>query len=384
MNNKKKIIIIGPAYPYRGGNSLFVSSLYDALTLKFDTKIFNYKLLYPSLLFPGTTQYDVSNEAVKKVPCERLINSINPFNWINVAVRINKENPDLIVIDWWHPFFAPCHFFITQLLKKQLKKRILFITENFISHDEGRTEFILSKLGLKNANSFLTLSKKVVKEIKPLLKGRKVYQSELPIYNCYPVPSEKNTNEIKKEFGFKKDEIILLFFGYIRKYKGLDILIDAFKIISNKHNNVKLLIAGESYDDINIYINQINNLGLAEKIKLENKYIANEEVYKYYSTADLVILPYRSGTQSGILNIAYGFLKPVLVTNVGGLTESIDAGKTGIIVQPDSAEEIAKGVDKFLELKQKINFTENINSKLAENAFSNISNLFNQIIEEIN
>ena len=161
MNNKKKIIIIGPAYPYRGGNSLFVSSLYDALTLKFDTKIFNYKLLYPSLLFPGTTQYDISNEAVKKVPNERLINSINPFNWINVAVRINKENPDLIVIDWWHPFFAPCHFFITQLLKKQLKKRILFITENFISHDEGRTEFILSKLGLKNANSFLTLSKKV-------------------------------------------------------------------------------------------------------------------------------------------------------------------------------------------------------------------------------
>jgi glycosyltransferase involved in cell wall biosynthesis len=374
---KQKIIIIGPAYPYRGGNSLFVSSLYEALEKQFDVKIFNYQLLYPRLLFPGTTQFDISSTTIKKVPNKRVVNSINPLNWIMVAGLINKENPDLIVFDWWHPFFAPSHFVISKLIKKQLKNRILFITENFISHDEGGVEFYLSKIGLSNAKSFLTLSAKVVGELQPILFGRKVYQSELRIYDCYSIPSN-----LKKEFGFDADDTILLFFGYIRKYKGLDILIDSFKTIAEKYPCVKLLIGGESYDDINVYIKQIEALGLSEKVKLVNKYIANEEVYKYYSISDLVILPYRSGTQSGILSVAYGFLKPVLVTNVGGLTESILPDKTGIIVEPNSPEKITEGIERFFELREKSNFAENIKSRLSQNAFSDIGNLFLKIIEE--
>ncbi len=380
---KKKIIIIGPAYPYRGGNSLFVSSLFEALKSDFDVKVFNYKLLYPSFLFPGTTQFDVSKESIKKIPNERVVNSINPINWIIVAAKINNENPDLIIFDWWHPFFAPCHFAISQFIKKSLKNRIIFITENFISHDEGKIEFSLSKIGLKNAKAFLTLSGKVEKELQPILKGRKVYKSELPIYDCYKINDKKNPAELKKEFGIEENEFVLLFFGYIRKYKGLDLLIDAFNEVCKKYDFIKLLVAGESYDDINIYKEQIKKLNLENKVIIENKYIANEDVYKYYSVADLVVLPYRSGTQSGILNVAYGFIKPVLVTDVGGLTESIEPNKTGIIVKPDSPEEIANGIFNFLKLKDEINFRENIKNRLNDNAFSRIPNLFNQIIEDI-
>src|SRR4030066_530707 len=167
-SNKKKIIIIGPAYPYRGGNSLFVSHVYEALKENFEVKIFNYKLLYPSILFPGKTQYDESATIIKKAPNERLVNSVSPISWFKVADRIIKENPDLVVFDWWHPFFAFCHFTISELIKKKLRKKILFITENFISHESNLVDRGLTNLGLKNASSFLVLSGIVEKEVKQI------------------------------------------------------------------------------------------------------------------------------------------------------------------------------------------------------------------------
>ena len=161
----KKIIIIGPAYPYRGGNSLFVSHVYDVLKNQFDVKIYNYKLLYPSLLFPGKTQFDESGKTIKKAPNERLVNSINPFNWIKVASLIKNEKADLVVFDWWHPFFSFCHFTISFLLKSNYRDKILFITENVISHEGNAVDKILTKLGLSNASSFLALSEKVEKDL---------------------------------------------------------------------------------------------------------------------------------------------------------------------------------------------------------------------------
>ncbi|MDP3830055.1 MAG: hypothetical protein Q8Q47_02220, partial [Ignavibacteriaceae bacterium] len=214
----KKIIIIGPAYPYRGGNSLFVSYLYDSLKNDFKVIIYNYKLLYPSILFPGTSQYDKSSEVIKQAPNERLVNSISPFNWINVAKKINAENPDLIVFDWWHPFFSFCHRGISEFLNKELKKKILFITENFVSHEGNFVDRFLTGIGLKNANSFLALSAKVEEELKEISNGRKIYRSELPIYDCYDSDTEIDSESARKNFGFLNDDLVLLFFGYIRKY----------------------------------------------------------------------------------------------------------------------------------------------------------------------
>ena len=374
---KKKIIIIGPAYPYRGGNSLFVSHLYDLLNESFEVKIYNYKLLYPSFLFPGSTQYDKSDSLIKKAPNERLINSINPLNWFSVAQKLKKENADLIIFDWWHPFFALCHFTISQLIQKVYRGKIIFLTENFISHEGSIFDRVLTRIGLSNADKFVVLSEKVHKEISIFAPEKLVYISELPIYDCYDF---KQTPPSKKEFGFEEDDIVLLFFGYIRKYKGLDILIDAMPSLRKLNSKLKLLIVGESYDDITKYTSKISALGLENSVKLINNFVPNEEVGKYYSVADLVVLPYRSATQSGILNVAYGFGKPVLVTNVGGLAESVDEGLTGFVIEPEDASQITSGVQKYIEAKNKVDFYTNIMTKNKSNLFYTLPGIFKEII----
>lgn len=378
--SKKKILIIGPAFPYRGGNSLFISHTYDILKDEFDVTIFNYKLLYPAILFPGKTQYDESKVAIKKAPNVRAINSINPLNWLSVAAKINRNNFDLVVFDWWHPFFAPCHFAISFLIKKKYSGKILFITENFISHEGHFIDRTLTNLGLKNASSFLALSDKVATDIQHILRGRKIYKSELPVYDCYD--SDSQIEFTKSSLGFDETCKLILFFGYVRKYKGLDILIDAMKILVEKDASFRLLIVGEFYDSPSEYEQQIVKLNLDAFVQIKNEFVPNEEVSKYYQPADVVVLPYRSATQSGILNVAYGFGKPVIVTNVGGLSEFVDDGRTGLIVEPNSAKSIAEGIMKFFDLKNQIDFTSNIKKSISNNAFAKLPQLFNLIIDE--
>ncbi|OIP55292.1 MAG: hypothetical protein AUK34_13605 [Ignavibacteria bacterium CG2_30_36_16] len=382
ISSKKKILIIGPAYPYRGGNSLFVSHVYDSLKDHFEVIIYNYKLLYPSLLFPGTTQYDESETSIKKAPNKRLINSVNPLNWITAAYKIAHEKPDLIVFDWWHPFFGFCHFGISALLPAKYKKKIIFITENYISHEANVVDRFLTKIGLTNAKAFVALSEIVEKELKTNNPSRKIYRSELPVYNCYNIESQ-NESLIRKKLGFNDEDKVLLFFGYVRKYKGLDILIEAMPEILRFFPEAKLLIVGEFYDDPKDYTNRVMSLGIKDKVTIVNKFVPNEDVGSYYIASDLVVLPYRSATQSGILNVAYGFLKPVLATRVGGLSEFMLEDKTGILVEPDSAEELLRGVIKFFELKLIVNFKENIKAYIGSNKFEKLPQLFEEIIQDL-
>jgi glycosyltransferase involved in cell wall biosynthesis len=383
MNKRKKIVIIGPVYPYRGGNSAYISYVYDSLIEKFDVKVINYKLLYPDFLFPGTTQYDKSGVVIKQVPSVRVINSVNPVSWHKAAYLIQKENPDLVVFDWWHPFFGPCHFTISSLLKlkKKYRNKIIFITENFISHEAHTTDRLLTRLGLSNADAFVALSDIVQRDIISTFGDVKVYRSELPIFEFNKMNS-LDSNTAKAELGFKSSDKVLLFFGYVRKYKGLDILLRAFKGIKEKFPEMKLLVAGEFYDNPDEYFKIIRENNIEDDVKVVNQYIPNEGVYKYYSAADLVVQPYRSATQSGILNVAYGFLKPVVVTRVGGLEEFVDNEKTGIIVEPESSDEIIKGVSRFFELSDKINFKEHIENMVSKNKFRNLHTLFENILAD--
>lgn len=381
---KKKILIVGPAYPYRGGNSLFVSYVYEKLAPHFEVKIYNYKLLYPSFLFPGTTQFDKSEKTIINAPNERVVNSINPFNWYVVAKKIKKEKPDLIVFDWWHPFFGPCHYGISFFLKNHYKKNILFITENFVSHEGNFIDIFLTKLGLKYSWSFLSLSNKVAEELKGIAGARKIYRSELPIYECYTDEENKSIENYKQELGFSSKDFVLLFFGYIRKYKGLDILIKAFPNIKKNNPDAKLLIVGEFYDNPEEYYNLIKSLNINNEVKLINQFVPNEEVGKYYNASDLVMLPYRSATQSGILNVAYGFYKPVIVTNVGGLSEFVSEEKTGLIIEPNNIEALSNSVNKFRELQKHVDFADEIKKRVSENSFSKLPELFNDILRNSN
>jgi len=377
---KKKIIILGPAFPYRGGNALFVTQTFEVLKNNFDVKIFNYSLLYPSLLFPGTTQFDKSEKQVFKVPNERLVNSISPLNWYKVSKRIIQEKADLIIFDWWHPFFGFCHGTISSLIKNEYPNKILFITENVVSHEANSIDKILTKIGLRNASMFLALSKNVEEELERFSKGSKIFRSELPIYDCYKSDDLSEILKIKSQLGINKDDQVILFFGYVRKYKGLDILLKAFPKILQKFPNTFLLVVGEFYDSPDNYFKLIEELNITKRVKVINQFVPNEEVAKYYLSSDIVVLPYRSATQSGILNVAYGFNKPVIVTNVGGLAEFVIEGKTGFVIKPDSEDEIVKGYEEYLRKKDEENFKENILEYNRKNSFDNLPKLISQII----
>ncbi|MFN3871743.1 MAG: glycosyltransferase [Ignavibacterium sp.] len=381
-SRKKKIIIIGPTYPYRGGNSLFVSFVYETLSKEFEVKIYNYKLLYPSFLFPGKTQFDTSGE-VKKIPSERIVNSLNPFNWIKVASKINNEKPDLIIFDWWHPYFALCHFFISSFVNKKLKKRILFITENYISHEGHFIDRLLTRLGLHHSKYFIALSQKVEEELKQNFKNKKIYRSELPIYDHLTGNSE-DIISLKQKFSISDHEKVLLFFGYIRKYKGLDILLEALSLIKTEFANVKLIVAGEFYDDKKFYLDLIEKFNLQNSVIMQNEYIPNEKVKEYFLVSDVVILPYRSATQSGILNLAYGFRKPVIVTKVGGLAEFVINESTGLVVEEPEPELLAKTIRKFFEIENKIDFRKNISDFIKSNKFNNLNDIIKKVLEECN
>jgi glycosyltransferase involved in cell wall biosynthesis len=303
-------------------------------------------------------------------------------NWFKVAGLLKKENADLVVFDWWHPFFGFCHGVISFLIRNKYKNKILFITENVVSHEANAIDKLLTKIGLSSASKFLALSGIVEKEVQQFSKGKKVYRSELPVYDCYKQAESLNVKKLKQEFGFEDDSLVLLFFGYVRKYKGLDILIESFPKILSEYPKAKLMIVGEFYDDPKEYLELIKKLKIEEQIKVINKFVPNEDVGKYYQAADVVILPYRSATQSGILNVAYGFYKPVIVTDVGGLAELVDEGKTGFVVKPNSPEAIAEGVHRFLSVKDKVNFTTHIEERNRKNSFNQLPEVFEKILEE--
>lgn len=379
----KKIAIIGPNYPYRGGNSLFIGHLCIALQEKFELLIINYSLLYPEILFPGKTQFDKSNEVmdgIRQLKTHRILNSINPISWYNTAKKIKEFNPDLVVVDWWQPFFGPCHFGVLSLLGSNYKDRILFITENVISHESRFIDKILTKIGLAKASKFLVLSNKVQDDIKSLFPTKSIFKSELPIYDCYDNNKSLNKSELRSKFGFNNSDKVLLFFGYIRHYKGLDILIESLKILRSEDKSYKLLVAGESYENEKIYLDLISEYKLESAVHMENKFISNEDVGVYFYASDVAVLPYRSATQSGILNMAYGFNKPVVITNVGGLAEFVVEDQTGVIVNESSPVSIANGIKKFFQLNQTIDFHKNIEIYISGNSFSKIVEVFEEIL----
>ena len=375
------IVLLGPTYPYRGGNALFMTFLYQALVEKHRVDFINFSMMYPKLLFPGTTPYDVSQEHYQQVPSQRLMNSMNPFSWWQTARAINRLDPELVVFDWYQPFFGPMFYGIGLFLNRKMKRRVLFITENVISHESRWIDKWMTRLGLTWAKAFLTLSKKVEEDIQALAGPRPVFRSELPVYGWYSKDDQLDMTRARASFGISPDAKVLLFFGYIRHYKGLDILIEALARLRKEDPNYMLIVAGESYEDINQYSRQIDQLGLKDHVQLHNLFIPNEAVAPYFVASDLVVLPYRSATQSGILNMAYGFDKPVLITDVGGLSEFVDEGKTGIIVDEPTPEVIASGIRSFYASKNEIDYAVHIRERVAGNSFDHIQEVFMEIYE---
>lgn len=347
MVPSKKIIIIGPAHPLRGGGmSTFNERLAKAfLQAGHTVSIYTFSLQYPSFLFPGTSQYS-TEPAPAGLDIKVLINSINPFNWIKVGNIISKERPDIIVVRYWLPFMGPCFGTILRIAKKNHHSKVVCIADNVIPHEKRAGDKAFTKYFIKPVDAFITMSEKVLADLKLFNNTKPAAYIPHPLYDNFGEKIPKET--ARKNLGIAVDEKIILFFGFIRKYKGLDILLDAMALLNDKMPDLKLLIAGEFYDDKKQYEEQIIRLGLKDRLILKTVFIADNEIKNYLCAADLVVQPYRNATQSGVTPLAYHFEIPMIVTNVGGLAAMVPHDKVGLVAEP-TAIAIAENIELYFK-----------------------------------
>jgi glycosyltransferase involved in cell wall biosynthesis len=343
----KKIVIIGPAHPLRGGLASYNERLAKAFQDQgHDVEIFTFSLQYPGFLFPGTTQFS-SEPTPKNLKINVCINSVNPLNWLKVGTRLRKMRPDLIVVRYWLPFMGPCLGTILRLVKKNNHTKVVCIADNIIPHEKRPGDKAFTRYFMKPIDGFITMSEKVLKDLS-------LFQSTVPA-KFVPHPLYDNfgdqvsITEARNQLNISEKDRIVLFFGFIRHYKGLDILFDTIACLKHRNNafsDIKFLIAGEFYEDRKPYDEQIEKLGIRDSLILRTDFIADSEVKYYLCASNVVIQPYRSATQSGVTPLAYHFEKPMIVTNVGGLPALVPHMKVGLIAEPNS-ESLADAIEIY-------------------------------------
>lgn len=347
-----KVVIIGPAHPLRGGLATFNQRLAkEFMQQGNDCSIYSFSLQYPSFLFPGTTQY-TDEPAPEGISIHTVINSVNPLNWIKVGNRLKKERPDIIVVRYWLPFMGPALGTILRRVRKNKHTRIVCIADNVIPHEKRPGDKPFTSYFLKSCDAFITMSEKVMNDLNIFKITKPARLVQHPLYDNFgDIISKK---EAKEHLGLPENQKIILFFGFIRKYKGLDLLLEAMSILKQQKEdlpiaNCKLLIAGEFYEDAKQYEELIDKLGISDQLILRTDFIPDSEVKYYLCAADAVIQPYRNATQSGVTPLAYHFEKPMVVTNVGGLPSLVPNEKVGLVVEPN-ANAIADGITRFYQL----------------------------------
>lgn len=352
-----KILLIGPAYPYRGGIVNFNETLCKSLQKQgHEVEILSFSLQYPSVLFPGKTQKDTSSGPPAGVKIHSLINSINPLNWLKAAKFIRKFSPDLILLQFWIPFIALSFGQILRLLGKK-KPKTIAVCHNVIPHESHPGATCLTKSLLKRCDGYLVLSEAVLGDLDKLkIKGEKVYHPH-PLYDMYgeKIDREKAAKHFKLDPAGK----YLLFFGLIREYKGLDIALKAMGDSRVKTMGVKLIVAGEFYEDEKKYMSLVKELELQNSVIFVKEYIPKHEVGYYFGLADMVVQTYKTATQSGVTQVAYHFDKPMLVTNVGGLAEIVPHGKVGYVTEKDPMV-VSDAIVDFYENNRAADFIPNI------------------------
>lgn len=412
----KKIILIGPVYPYKGGISHYTALMYRELAKRYDVEMISYKMQYPKFLF-HKEQKDYSNDSFKIEGTNYMLHTASLFNIIRTAHYIRRQKPDMVLIQWWHPYFAPCYFLLERFMGKQ---NVVFVCHNVLPHERFPMDRLLVRLVLKSGRHYVVHAKEEGKELEQIRQGADYTVTPHPTYNAFRFEG-MSKQQARERLHIRQEEKILLFFGYVREYKGLKYLLRAMPEIIRKQteasrreedkvqegeskwkvskvqeresdkeeskvqegesnredsnvqaeksvregnkgeaNKIRLWVVGEFGADREEYMALISELGIEEYVTVVDSYTPDREVEKYFAAADLVVLPYVSATQSGIVQIAYGFTKPVIVTDVGGLPDVVKDGKTGYVVQPEKPEEIARAVRSFYQDEMELLMTENI------------------------
>lgn len=370
-----KIVMIGPVFPYKGGIAHYTSLMYQNLAKYHDVSMISYKLQYPRFLYKKE-QKDFENDNFRVEGTEYLIHTANPFNWLSSAGKIKKLCPDLVIIQWWHPYFSPCYWVLSKLLKRT---KILFLCHNVFPHERFPMDRILTKHVLKQGDCFIVQSAQDEEDLKSIRADAIYSKTVHPTYNAFKL--ENMSRQEAREQLHLSGEKVLLFFGFVRKYKGLKYLLQAMPRISRELSDVKLLIVGDFDNDKHEYMEMIQEWKIQEYIEIHDGYIPDKEVEKFFAASDVVVLPYESATQSGIVQIAYGFEKPVIASNVGGLPEVVTDGKTGFITNAKDSDDLAEKVIQFFNEKKADEFRNEIVKEADKYSWDHLRRVVEKLIQ---
>ena len=335
-------IIVSAAYPLRGGIAHYSALLARTLREHHRVEIVTFKRQYPSLLFPGASQEE-STPPLDESPAPQLIDSINPFNWLRVGNELRRRSPQLVIFNYWMPFFGPCFGTIASRVKRASSTRVLFLCHNVLPHESRPFDRAFTRYALSKGDFFIVQSDAVRRDLLTIIPGATYRTVPHPVYSLFGggLPKE----EARRRLGVSARRVVL-FFGYVRRYKGLDVLLRAVAR-ARREVDLDLLVVGEFYDDESRYRRLVTELDLTANVRIVSAYVPNDQVALYFSAADVVVLPYLSATQSGIAQIAYNFDTPVIATQVGGLAEVVHDGQNGYVVPPGDPEALARALIRF-------------------------------------
>ncbi|MDE5696997.1 MAG: glycosyltransferase [Lachnospiraceae bacterium] len=374
-----KIVLIGPVYPYKGGISHYTGLLYRALCKTYHVTMVSYKFQYPKLLYKKE-QRDYSNDSFKIDDTQYLLHTANPLNWLCTAKKINAMKPEMIIIQWWHPYFAPCYYMLCRCLRNT---KILFVCHNVFPHERFPMDRILTKAVLRQGSCYIVQSKMDAEDLQTIMKHPVFRQTVHPTYNAFKLENISK-EEARIRLGIHTSEKVLLFFGFVREYKGLKYLIQAMPLIIKRVADIKLLIVGDfsSEESKRQYEDMIAQTGSGDHIAIYDGYIPDKEVEKFFAACDIVVLPYISATQSGIAQIAYGFEKPVLATRVGGLPDVVINGETGYLIEPQNPEQIAGAVIDFYTMNRADTFADGIEREKYKYSWERMEHVINDFLDK--
>lgn len=339
-----RIVICGPAHPYRGGIAAYNERLAQQFLKEGDAAaIYTFRLQYPAIFFPGKTQYE-DGYGPEGVDIKRAINSVNPFNWLSIGLRLRRTKPDMIILRYWLPFLAPALGIIARIVRSNGHTRVLTIFDNVIPHEKRAGDKLLTRFFIKSIHGALVMTKAVEEDLRRFNTTMPCIISPHPLFDTYSEPVSKAEAIVKLNLCPEKRYI--LFFGFIREYKGLDLLLLAMADPEVRKLGAKLIVAGEFYENEESYFDIIHRHNLQDDVIIHSHFIDREEVRYYFSAASVVVQPYRSATQSGVTQVAYHFNRPMIVTDVGGLAEIVPDNRCGYVVSPDPAA-IAGAIVKF-------------------------------------
>jgi len=356
MNEKKKIVILGPAHPFRGGIAAFTDRMALAFVdAGYDVEVLTFTLQYPSFLFPGKTQFSDA-KAPTAFKITRAFSSINPLSWIFLGRKIRRMRPEILIVKFWLPFMGPSLGTIARIVRRNHYTKIVANIDNIVPHEQNKSDRPLAQYFVNSVQGFLVMSRSVLEELVTFTVYKPHRFTPHPIYDHYGAPIPKA--EAIRLLGLDESISYMMFFGFIRDYKGLDLLIKAAAEQKIRNMNLKFIVAGEFYSDPKSILLMVKELKLEDKFIFINEFISDSEVYKYFCAADAVVQPYKSATQSGVTQIAYHFNKPMIITRVGGLQEFVPDGKVGYVVEPNSPS-IADAIFKFYDEKKEEEFVAN-------------------------